>query len=366
MSVDIQALTAKYRPRKWEQFVGQDDMVTAMRGMLQPGKLEPAILLSGPRGSGKSSAARVLTTYLNCTGRDDLTAAPCGQCDVCVGMAKSPPNHRDYIEVNAAEERGIDDVRSITSRAVWMPETRYRVVVFDEAHQLTPAAQPALLKPLEEPPPRVVYILCTTERLKVDEALRSRCVDLTLPAVDPEVTVGLLARICKREKFDLDQKQLLRIARAVDGCPREAVKALGKVIATAGKGEVDVKQVVQQAIKESPERVVRSFLRAVYAGELVAAMSAIDLTDSHAFLLEGCLRRHEQTILVMAGDERTIASYGAGWLEEVAKSGLDMKRAARLYDALVAAVIEARRYLIDARYLAAQIAISFASLPETT
>src|ERR687892_870962 len=170
----MSALYRKYRPQGFDDVVGQAAVVRTLTNAIENGQVRQAYLFAGPRGTGKTSMARILAKALNCLGTDGPTAHPDKICHVCVAIANG--TSLDVVEMDAASQRGIDDIREIRERVVLQPvEGRYKVYILDEAHQLTDAAWQALLKLIEEPPPHLVFVFCTTEQQKVLPTVRSRC-----------------------------------------------------------------------------------------------------------------------------------------------------------------------------------------------
>ena len=166
------ALYRKYRPQDFEEVVGQEPVVRTLRNAISSGQLRQAYLFAGPRGTGKTSLARILAKALNCA--QGPTPDPDKTCHACQAIANG--SSLDVVEMDAASQRGIDDIREIRERVVLQPaEGRYKVYILDEAHQLTDAAWNALLKLIEEPPPHLVFVFCTTDLAKVLPTVRSRC-----------------------------------------------------------------------------------------------------------------------------------------------------------------------------------------------
>ncbi|HST25179.1 MAG TPA: DNA polymerase III subunit gamma/tau, partial [Gaiellaceae bacterium] len=170
------ALYRKYRPQTFDDVVGQEPVVRTLRNAIAHDQLRQAYLFAGPRGTGKTSMARILAKSVNCV--QGPTTTPDNTCHACVAISNG--NSLDVVEMDAASQRGIDDIREIRERVVLQPvEGRYKVYILDEAHQLTDAAWNALLKLIEEPPPHLLFVFCTTELLKVIPTVRSRCQTFT-------------------------------------------------------------------------------------------------------------------------------------------------------------------------------------------
>ena len=235
------ALYRKYRPQDFDEVVGQEAVVRTLRNAIESEKVRQAYLFAGPRGTGKTSLARILAKALNCARGP--TAKPDGTCHACAAIANG--TSLDVVEMDAASQRGIDDVREIRERVVLQPvEGRYKVYILDEAHQLTDAAWNALLKIVEEPPPHLVFVFCTTSLDKVLPTVRSRCQTFLFARPRLPELVTLLRRVAEGEGFDVSDAALALIARAAKGSFRDAVSTLDQLAAATG-GDISVQAVLQ-------------------------------------------------------------------------------------------------------------------------
>ena len=282
MSYDV--FTTRYRPLRLEHLIGQDNAVDIIRGMLESDKVSRTNLISGPYGSGKTTGARLLALYVNCTAEGrKLSDPPCCKCQGCRDILMAAG--RDYLEINAADYRGIDAIRQIRDAAQYKPSGNNRIFVFDEVHQLTPEAWQAFLKILEEPPGDTLFILCTTDPQKIPVTALSRCKRITIVPVRPEKTVEILARVTKEEKLDPEVftvDLLHKIAVAVNGHPRDALMALeainNKFQAAKGKiTDIDefILNIADEIVGISPDKVAVEFLFGAYGGKITASLLAV-------------------------------------------------------------------------------------------
>src|SRR6516162_7652095 len=231
-----QVLARKYRPQRFADVAGQDHVTRTLLNALSQNRVAHGYIFSGHRGIGKTTIARILAQALNC--RNDVgsaqrpTAEPCGGCDSCVEIKQG--NAVDVIEIDAATNRGIDEIRELRDAARYSPaRDRYKIYILDEAHQITEAAFNALLKTLEEPPAHVVFMMATTEPENIPQTIRSRCQHFSFHAVKFDDILAQLKMIAEAEQVTAEPDALSLLAEAGDGSMRDALSIMDQAIASA-------------------------------------------------------------------------------------------------------------------------------------
>ena len=238
------ALYRKYRPSTFSEVVGQEQVTEPLMNALSNDRIHHAYLFSGPRGCGKTSSARIMARSLNC--EKGPTPTPCGECQSCKDLVANGPGSLDVIELDAATHGLVDDARDLRDKAFFAPvNSRYKIYIIDEAHQLGPGAATALLKVVEEPPPHVIFIFATTEPDKLIATIRSRTHHYPFRLVPPGVMGTLLEKICNAEGVKVAKGVIPLVVRASGGSVRDAQSVLGQLLAGAGKNGVTYEIAVQ-------------------------------------------------------------------------------------------------------------------------
>ena len=265
-------LARKYRPAAFADLVGQEALVRTLKNAIETGRVAQAYMLTGIRGVGKTTSARIIARALNCVGPDGkggMTANPCGVCEHCRAIAED--RHVDVIEMNAASNRGIDNIREIIETTRYNPTSaRFKIYIIDEVHMLTNEAFNALLKTLEEPPERVKFIFATTEIRKVPTTVLSRCQRFDLRRVEPELLTVHFKNIVQKENVEAEDEALRLIAKAADGSVRDGLSLLDQAIAHGG-GKVTA-EFVRAMIGLADRAAIVDLFEALMKGDIHTAL----------------------------------------------------------------------------------------------
>jgi len=324
-------LARRWRPQCFADLVGQDVVVRTLKNALSSNSLAHAYLLTGIRGVGKTTIARLMAMSVNCANQVD--GEPCGKCDACTAIAQG--SHLDVLEMDAASHTGVDDIREILDGVRYPPVSlSYKVYIIDEAHMLSKSAFNALLKTLEEPPVQVLFILATTESEKLPVTVRSRCQRFDLRRLAVQEIANYLTHVLNTEKVSVEAEALLTIARAADGSVRDALSLTERVLAYANE---NIKAAdVRQALGMIGPEIVQSLADAIAAGDAAAAVwvmrqavmqgsapRALLLSLSELWHQLACMRVDESLITDVPSEQSQL------WLQQAVKywssQGLDMR-----------------------------------------
>ncbi|MDE3087511.1 MAG: DNA polymerase III subunit gamma/tau, partial [Acidobacteriota bacterium] len=293
-----QSLYRRFRPQRFEEVVGQDHVALALRNAVRQDRVGHAYLFSGPRGTGKTSTARILAKALNCAKPDD--GEPCGVCDSCVDIARG--TSLDVHELDAASNNGVDAMRDLVARAALGTPGRWKVYIVDEVHMLSPAASNALLKTLEEPPGHVVFVLATTDPQKVLPTIRSRTQHFEFRLLGPDTLTDLVGKVRDAAGLELGEDAVAAAVRRGRGSARDALSVLDQ-LAAAGKvdDEVPVLAGLGRGLADHDARqVLLAVAQATAAGRAVHALTAA-LVE---YLRQGFLAMVAPELTTVVGDER--------------------------------------------------------------
>ena len=313
--MSYQVLARKWRPKTFAELAGQEHVVTALTNALARGRLHHAYLLTGTRGIGKTTIARILAKSLNCV--NGVTPTPCGVCPACVEIDAG--RFVDLLELDAASNTGIDNMRDILDNARYAPTVgRYKVYLIDEVHMLSKAAFNSMLKTLEEPPEHVKFVLATTDPQKIPVTVLSRCLQFNLKPLPPALIATRLAQILDAEKIAHDEGGVALIARAAQGSVRDALSLLDQAIAF-GSGEVR-------------DSVVRSMLGAVDRDHVYRIVDALIANDGAALLAESAALAARGLALGTALDELASLFHRIAVVQVVPTAAAELDDQAKIQD----------------------------------
>src|SRR5580704_7873827 len=310
--MSYQVLARKYRPQKFSDVIGQEHVTRTLKNAIEQHRIAHGYIFSGHRGIGKTTIARILAMALNCRSKDHPVPEPCGVCDSCVEIRQG--NAVDVIEIDAATNRGIDEIRELRDAARYSPaRDRYKVYILDEAHQITEAAFNALLKTLEEPPAHVIFMMATTEPENIPQTIRSRCQHFSFHAVKFDDILAQLRMIAVEEKVAAEDDALALLAEAGDGSMRDALSIMDQAIASApviqdGRPALSADQ-IRELMGAVPNTVFERLMEAVAAGQSAALMeetnTLVNAGHSPLSLARQMVRYLRNALMAKLGGEQT-------------------------------------------------------------
>lgn len=314
-----QVIARKYRPQRFSDVVSQDHVKQTIANAIEQNRIGHGYIFSGPRGTGKTTMARILAMCLNCT--DGPSSNPDPDDPVCKEIAAG--STIDVVEIDAASNRRIDDIRELRESVRYRPaRDRFKIFIIDEAHQITTDAFNALLKTLEEPPEWVVFVLCTTEPQAIPATIHSRCQSFQFRTVDMDQVVDRLRWICEQEGVEADDDALVAIALAGDGSIRDSESTLDQAIASCGaKLDADT---VRNLLGAIPSEVSERILRALKEGDAPAMLDVVDRSfregrHSQQFIGELCRQFRNLMVMKIAGADTKLVAAGSGERGRAAK-----------------------------------------------
>ncbi len=298
-----QPLHHKYRPQRFDALIGQEAIAATLNQALISRKIAPAYLFSGPRGTGKTSSARILARSLNCLSNDGPTTKPCGDCELCKSIASGTA--LDIIEIDAASNTGVDNIRELIERARFAPvKARWKVYVIDECHMLSTAAFNALLKTLEEPPKQVVFILATTDPQRVLPTILSRCQRFDFRRIPLEALEKHLQLIAEKEKISIEPEILHMIAQHAQGGMRDAESLLDQLSLLPGPIKIDA---VYELLGAIPEEELLNLVQALHDANplnlLKSSRKLLDRGREANSVLQGLASILRDLVLINAAPE---------------------------------------------------------------
>lgn len=299
----MEALYRKYRPKSFSQVIDQVQAKLVLQNAILTDRVSHAYIFSGPRGSGKTTLARILAKSLNCPNRKDFE--PCCSCDSCLSIDRG--NHPDVLELDAASNRGIDEIRRIRDAVVFKPMMgQYKVYIIDEFHMLTKEAFNALLKTLEEPPERVVFVLATTNLEKVPATIVSRCQLIEFRSFKDSDILQQLKYVASSERIDADEEALYLIAKRASGGMRDALTMLEQISSYVLGGKITVES-VELAIGLAPAKIVDQYLEALLNGNAKTVGELVDRVYQDGFdieqFIQASLEKLEEKIAIEPSSE---------------------------------------------------------------
>ncbi|MBE9062646.1 DNA polymerase III subunit gamma/tau [cf. Phormidesmis sp. LEGE 11477] len=309
----------KYRPQTFSQLVGQGAIADTLTHALEQNRIAPAYLFCGPRGTGKTSSARILAKSLNCLNADSPTAQPCGQCDVCQAVTQGIA--LDIVEIDAASNTGVDNIRELIERAQFAPvQCRYKLYVLDEVHMLSTAAFNALLKTLEEPPNRVVFVLATTDPQRVLPTIISRCQRFDFRRIPLLSMVKHLSYIAAEEAIQMEPSAIQLVAQISQGGLRDAESLLDQLSLQAEKITVET---VWDLVGAVPERDLLNLVRAIAADDSTALIERVrhlmDKGREPLIVLQGLVGFYRDLLIAKRAPKREdlVAITSPTWVEMI-------------------------------------------------
>ena len=367
-------LARRYRSNTFDEVVGQNHIAQTLKKAISSGRIAHAYLFCGTRGTGKTSTARILAKCLNCQSADHAVTEPCNKCDSCRSIAKG--DDIDVIEIDAASNTGVDNVRDIIIGTAYnMPaRSRFKVFIIDEVHMLSKAAFNALLKTLEEPPSHVKFILATTEPEKVLPTILSRCQRYDFRNIPTREIAGHLKSICKAEKIEADEDALLLVAKAGAGSMRDSLSLLDRLL-SMGETRLSV-DLLEQMLGLPKSQLIFDLAAAIGSGNVQSVLSQADQVISNGLAVDtliASLIDHLRNLMLLrtCGPKSELVEVPGLSLADLSKQAELFDPAALSQDIVVLEELrrhvrqsQAGRALLDATLVRMTLADQFSSLSD--
>jgi DNA polymerase III subunit gamma/tau len=308
-------LARKYRPQRFSEVIGQDHVTRTLRNAIEQSRIAHGYIFSGHRGIGKTTIARILAMALNCRSHERPVPEPCGKCESCTEIRAG--NSVDVIEIDAATNRGIDEIRELREAARYRPaRDRYKIYILDEAHQITDAAFNALLKTLEEPPSHIIFMMATTQPEDIPQTIRSRCQHFSFHAVRFDDIVGQLRQIATQEKIAIEEDALAVLAEAGDGSMRDALSIMDQAIASCDAASKLKAEQVRGLVGTVSSEILDALMMSVAENSSEGVLTLIDklVTEgqSPAHVMRQLVRfLRNVTVAKVAGEQSSLLQISA-------------------------------------------------------
>lgn len=356
-----------WRPVRWDDVIGQERNVRALCGMLKSGKLKQAFLLEGDHGTGKTTSARLFMATVNCANPKNMN--PCGKCKSCITMLKSEPTNPDYLEIDGASKRGIDDIRALQNFVKYKPQFNLRGVCIDESHELTAQAQDALLKIYENPPPHLILFLATTKAQALKPTLISRAYRLRYDTPSIDNNVELMQRVCDAEEMKIPKVALKIIAKSTGNHTRDCLNMLSYLIDQMRYDKEAYKLLrenpedqIASIVHTAPYRLVEDFTVALLSGKLQTMAGALRASENKVYFLKCVQELLVDVLYSVIGVETARTSIATRIKTHTKVDKGDVALLSKLVTELAAVQVQSAQYVVDAEHASIGLFVKYCNL----